>query len=276
MSAISAICIRNEEVDYLFLATDSVSVRNEEILKDGFMLPERLHSLSSKNIYIPHIKTSVAALGSVWISKKIHDFIDRARLLENMDDLILAIRLGFHDYYKEEAEVINFGVDKKNEDFLGAIIISGVSYYLDGRKTENKRARPLLMSRRFMVYKSNVKDCGWINTESDNYNDTNMMDWHHPAIPNDLKEEIYSRNEEIMNQDFHTGALAILRDKLILSNQIYNHSGRTTMVTAGEIHATIMRLNKSDKFGEGLTVSHIMIHRFEDFEEVKDEMREGK
>src|SRR5690606_14513201 len=145
----SSIFIRNKSnnIDYIFFATDSVSVYKQE----GWT--EKYASITSKNLYIPHLKTCVAVLGSSWLAIKLHLFIDNQRRLDTLDGLIVSINHRFTSFYESEAKEIEFDADPENSNFLGSIILSGPSYFdinqfynsIDGEL--NKRDRPLLMTR---------------------------------------------------------------------------------------------------------------------------------
>lgn len=272
MSAYSSIHIRSKEVDYIFIATDSVATCNKSIVKNNKILKESYYSFCSKNLYIPHVKTSIFVGGSVWLSVKFHSFIDSARLLQDIDGLILATNTLFHKYIEKEAYETTFENDPSNPNFIGVIILSGPSYKDGIYPFQTKRERSLLMTRKFMIWKDQVKDCGWINSESEDYNGTNIMTASHPQLPNGVQEKVFDNCEELMNQNFQVGSLAILKETLIENNRIYNEGNRETMVTAGEIHATVMALNKDDTFGEGLSVSHAILHKFSDYEDVRNEI----
>lgn len=266
MSALSAISIRTKEIDYLFIATDTVAVNRN-------IKPESYHSIGSKSIYIPHLKTNVISFGTTWLAKKIHAFIDSARLIDDMDKLIFAINLAFYDYYKEEAKDISFNTDDYNDSFIGLIMLSGSSYKKDCTDMfSDNRERSLLMVRKFVIYKDHVKDCGWMNTESDDYNG-GIISIDHPQLRPEQIEKIDQVNKELIESNFIAGSLNIIKDKLIANRQNYLDSGREGMVTAGEIHGTILSLSKGDTFGEGLLVSQQILHRFEDYEEVKKEIQ---
>ena len=274
MSSFGFVFIRSEESDYIFTATDSVAVINNKIEIEGKEYPERYASLTSKTLHIPHVKSIISVAGTGYLSMWLHAFIDEARALTGFDDVCKIITLFFYDHYKDLAKDIKFECDKFNPDFMGTVVISGVSRYKNIMDDISLRERPLLMTRKFMVYKNRVVDGGWVNSESLDYNGYNIMDCCVPRLSDEIHEKVDKMAAPIMEKDFYTGSLFTLKNWLIETNKMYLESNRTGIVSAGEIHATILSLGKDDKYGETFTVSNMMLHRFDDFEEVLKEIRQ--
>lgn len=264
MSTFGFLYIRGEKQDYIFAASDTVCVSKF----DDKM--EKYHSLGSKGLYIPHVRTLFNIGGSHWLSIVTHKFIDNARALKGFDDVAFAIKECFHNYYKTEAENMDF-CDSNNPNFIGSIMISGPSYYQDIFWSDEKRNKPLLMTRKFMVYKDTVKDCGYINPEIDDYNG-DICEAVHPQLPADFMKTVADESQEIMSKNLYTGSLYTLKRWFIESNRIYLESGRKTMVTAGEVHVTVLELHAGPNGEMNFTCSQMVIHKFDDFDDVVKEI----
>src|SRR5690606_31856004 len=159
MSTFGFLYIRGEKQDYIFAASDTVSVSKFDDKT------EKYHSLVSKGVYIPHVRTLFNIGGASWLAKVTHNFIDSTKALKGFDEVAFAIKECFLNYYKTEAENMDFGCDPENSNFIGAIMISGPSCYQNLCLSDELRNKPLLMTRKFMIYKDEVKDCGYINPE---------------------------------------------------------------------------------------------------------------
>lgn len=265
MSTFGFLYIRGEKQDYIFAASDSVSVSKFDDKT------EKYHSLVSKGVYIPHVRTLFNIGGASWLAHVTHNFIDSVKALKGFDDVAFAIKYGFHKFYKSEAENMDFGCDPENNNFIGAILISGPSYYQDISLSDEKRNKPLLMTRKFMIYKDEVKDCGYINPEIEDYNG-GICEAVHPQLPAEIMKSVAEESQSILQNDLYTGSLYTLKRWFIESNRIYLESGRKTMVAAGEVHATVLELHSDDKGEKNFSCSQMVIHKFEDFEEVVKEI----
>ena len=271
MSSFGFLYIRSEAVDYIFTASDTVGVIQENIEIDGEILPERFGGLTTKTRHLSHARSVISVGGSGWLSIWLDEFLRSARAIEGFDSLLISIKHFFVEFYRSKAMEMTFH-DAGSPDFIGLIIISGPSYFEDYSINDLRRERGLLMSRKFIVYRDRVVDCGWINNESESYNG-GIMEVCVPRLPVEISDKVANEAKEIMSEDFYTGSLFVLKRWLIETNAAYKESKRQGMVSAGEIHGTILSLKRDDINGETFIVSNMILHRFEDYEDTLNEIR---
>jgi len=273
MSALAFIHLRDKKNDFLFFGNDTAVVKNTPFKKDGVEYSEKYIGLSTKSLYVPHVKTLVSVAGNSWLSRKFHAFIDDATALTGFDDVLVAVNYFFHDYFKETAKGIKFTTDPNDDNFLGAIILSGPSYNQTLEVGSLKRERPILMTRKFLVYKDRVEDFGWMNPEIDDY-EGSLCNAVHPKIPDEIYKVVEEESKPVFENGFYLGSIFLLKRWLMENNRLYNESGRNGTVTAGEIHGNVLHLSTDEKSNQNLTCTQMMLHRFDDFEDVLKEIRE--
>ncbi|MEI5984440.1 MULTISPECIES: hypothetical protein [Sphingobacterium] len=272
MSGYSALYIRTAETDYIFLANDTAAMIKIPLIV-GDKTYDKTHSkFTSKNFYYQHLKSSIIVTGSVELGIKVHEFIEDQNI-DSYDGLLDSLRNDLNTYLKDFID--NYPWDLSNKysypGLLGQIIVHGLST-LD--KNGNKRPRNLLLGRRLHFLRDRVKDCGTINPETDDYEGNVCHLNDDPILPMEEFEKIADDNQKLMNENFYLGSMNIVKQQLIRSNELFNESDRERIFSAGEIHLTVFQCNKNDRYGDTLTVSQMLVHRFDDYEDIQKEQQQ--
>lgn len=246
----------------VFVATDTLSCILEPIVKNGEELPETLHSLSEKSIYLPHIQAVVCCLGASFMSDRYHQFIDDHYAMTSLDELVLSTEDKFCKTMLSDDAAKSFVLDDKAHDFIGAIMLIGVSALdIDLEKgVAFNRKEKRIVAFKLSVYKDRV-----VKTIL-NPNPDGFTYCFHPPLSQTVMDGILDEHERIGHDSVIHASQAILIDMMKEAHRMYHESGRQTMVTGGEVNIHI--LNHS----ETLFVTSYTAHRFSDFDECRAEI----
>lgn len=256
MSVLTAVFLNN----LIVFATDTIySDRKETINKNGKELKETIAGLCSKSIYYPHLQTSVSVLGATILSQEYYKFIEEDfdnRGICSFDELVSLTEKNFVKFI-DKPKVKDFEkVDEPNTDFLGVIFLFGLSK-ID--ENEKKVQLPRMQAFKLMVYKTHiVKDL--LNPVSDE-----IMYYMHPPLPSDIADRVFNENE---NQPIDKLIINLIKEAKI----IYDNSSREQTLVGGELNFTIMSCSQDVNDGR-LSISQYTGYRFDDFDEIVDEMK---
>lgn len=263
MSSIAAFYVRDKDRDTVYIATDTLACIKKEVVVNGVKYPEGLHSFGSKILYWPHLKSSVASLGTLYLSRKIDLYISTLRGIKSFDELVYAIETAFVERMLKDVSSLEVVLDEKSPDFLGLLFVTGLSYESIDIKSKivHNRKRPILLSVKLMVYKDKVVNGGFINTEQDQYNSEFIYAVHPPIDPVE-QESIFMAFEPLLVKNSQSAYPTMLTQMLKEAHRQYVKSGRKTLVSGGDVIITIM----DNSANMPLVCSQFASHRFEDFD----------
>lgn len=254
MSALGAIFMG----DTVVFATDTISShRTPKTDRNGRKLRETIADFSSKSIYWPHLQTSVAILGATQLGFEYHKFIEEdysTRAISSFDELLEMTERNFIKFI-DRPEIENFQspADTEGTGFLGTIFLIGLSC-LDS-EGENREI-PIIQAYKIVVYKTSVRKT-LMNTRHDE-----LMYCMHPPLPSEIIDKVFEDNKTL-------GAEEIITGLIIEAKNIYDNSQRAEPLAGGELNFTTMSY-----INGRLNTSHYTGHRFNDFNEIVDEIKE--
>lgn len=271
MSSIAAFYLRDLERDTVFIATDTLAVRKQDTTINGIRYPEYMHSFGSKILNFPHLKTSIASLGTQYLAMKAHEFVFMLRGVQDVDELIYAFESQFVGAMLNDASTLSFTLDDNTPDFIGMLFVSGLSYkhVAPSVPAVIRRPRPVIMSTKLMVYKDRVVNAGFMNTHKDTYGD-NFIYCMHPRIDESVQEAIFNQFLPAKGKGYSDDSIypAMLTEMFKEAHRKYHESGRDSIVSGGEVIITVMDNPRSGNFMSAQYVAH----RFPDFDDNLNEI----
>lgn len=254
MSALAAVFIG----DTIVFATDTIcSDRSSKINKKGNELNETIVAFSSKSVYLPHLQTSVSILGTTMLSREYHRFIDEdysTRAISSFDELLSVTEKNFIKFI-DRPEIKRFQKldELAGSNFLGMIFLIGLSNHNNkGEEITSSTMKAL----KIMVYKDHITKT-LMNHDYDQF-----MYCTHPPLPESILDNIFTKNAA-------TSIDSLITDLITAAKNIYDSSLRKEPLTGGELNFTTM------VYADGrLNTSHYTGHRFEDFKEIVQEIKE--
>lgn len=258
MSALAAIFLENA----MIFGTDTIaSEHGKAFYKDGRRLRETIVALQSKTMYYPHVQTSVTSFGTILLGNEYHRFINNhsENVHINSFDQLLSNTEKHFNQYLDTPEVRNFQKDDelKGSDFLGAIILAGMSETDENGKL---RIKPALQMYQLMVYKSKIIK-KLLNTRvSDEQGIAYAI---HPHLSIEEANKVLETTNNPNSENLIIGLIAAKK-------ALYDKSDRKETMAGGEINMTIMSIE-----GNRLSVSQYKAHTFDDFEEIIEEIKKN-
>lgn len=256
MSALGAIFLG----DTIIFATDTVCCDPTiTIDKNGKELKEVLSRFSSKSIYYPHLETSVSVLGTSLLSNEYHKFIENDHntgSVSDLDELLCATEKYFVKFIdRPEIKAFENALEKDpKSDFLGTVFLIGLSHVND---VGEKREKSMMQAFKLMVYKNQIKK-KLMNPVYDK-----LMYCMHPILPGEIIDKIFNEHEK--NPTSYDN---VIIDFFKEAKAIYDNSDREEPLTGGQVNFTAMSYNEGR-----LNTSHYTGYRFDDFEEITDEIK---
>lgn len=266
MSSIAAFYLRDLEKDTVFIATDTLAVRKQEVTINDVKYPEYMHSFGSKILNFPHLKTSIASLGTQYLAMKAHEFVFMLRGVQDVDELIYAFESQFVGAMLNDASTLSFTLDDNAPDFIGMLFITGVSFkHVDASiPAVFQRPRPVILSTKLMVYKDRIVNAGFLNDHRDTYHD-NFIYCMHPRIDDSIQEAIFNKFLPVKGHGYGNDSIypVMLTEMFKEAHRKYHESGRDSIVSGGEVIITVMDNPRSGNF----MCAQYISHRFTDFDD---------